>query len=104
MLATVGAKGGKLSPAHIPAVISSAPKPMEVTRPAPKAHKPFPSRAHLARITSQADYFATVHPIEDLDWEPEHDPVTLSLVTEAEARSIIDYYFQHCNPLVSGVG
>lgn len=101
MLAAVGMKNSKITPAG-----SSAPRGAAVQTKAPdksavRGCNAYASRSHLAKITTQSDYFSTAHHLVDLDWLPDHDPIGLSLVTETEAREIIDYYFRHCNPLVS---
>lgn len=100
MLATVGAKGDRLA-SSFPVAASTNAAHIELYKAGVKGTNAYASRAHLASITTQADYFSTTHHLTDLDWEPDNDPIGLSLVTADEARGIIDYYFQHCNLLVS---
>lgn len=100
MLATVGIKNSRLASAKLNAISESTTPSKDTTRMTMRDSDAYASRAHLAKTTTQADYFAANHPYSTLDWEPNNDPVGLSLVTEGEARQIIDFYFAHCNPLV----
>jgi hypothetical protein len=103
MLATVGMKGKRAAAPLKPSF--ELPGLDELSRaytepPSVSTVKRLTSRSMMANTIGQADYFSSLA-MHDLDYEPDHDPIALSLVTEEEAREIFAYYYDHINPMVS---